>query len=140
MRRSAVEFELQNSQALPAVMVDRTQFEIVVHNLLTNSLDAFDAQPGPRTQPRRIEITAEARGTNVFIRVDDSGPGIAASVTERLFEAFVTSKSSGMGLGLSLSRTFLRHQGGDLWAEPSHLGGARFVIRVTTHFTTQTNL
>jgi len=140
MRRSGVEFELRNSPALPAVMVDRTQLEIIVHNLLTNSLDAFDAHPAQRTPPRRIEISTEVRGADVLISVDDSGPGIAASVAERLFEPFVTSKTSGMGLGLSLSRTFLRHQGGDLWSEPSRLGGARFVIRVATHITSQTSL
>jgi two-component system, LuxR family, sensor kinase FixL len=140
MRRSAVEFQLEDSQALPAVMVDRTQLEIVIHNLLTNALDAFDAQPGPRVRPRRIAVTTEARSAQVLIGVDDSGPGIAPSVAERLFEPFVTSKSSGMGLGLSLSRTFLRHQGGDLWSEPGRLGGARFVIRLATNITTQTSL
>jgi two-component system, LuxR family, sensor kinase FixL len=140
MRRSAVEFQMRTGEGVPTVMVDRTQLEIVIHNLLTNSLDAFDAQPARRPQPRRIEIAAEARGADVLIGVDDSGPGIAGSVTERLFEPFVTSKISGMGLGLSLSRTFLRHQGGDLWSEPSGLGGARFVIRLATQATAQTNL
>jgi signal transduction histidine kinase len=140
MRRSAVEFELQKPAVLPAVMADRTQLELVVHNLLTNSLDAFDAHSGKSFRRRRIEITTEARGTDVLIACDDSGPGIDASVTQRLFEPFVTSKSSGMGLGLSLSRTFLRHQGGDLWSEPSRLGGARFVIRVATQIKTQTSL
>ena len=141
MRRSAVEFELQGAPRLPAVMADRTQLEIVVHNLLTNSLDAFDAYPGKRAHPRRIEITSEARGADVMIAVDDSGPGIDAGIMERLFEPFVTSKSSGgMGLGLSLSRTFLRHQGGDLWSEASRLGGARFVIRVPTQISTQIDL
>ena len=140
MRRSAVEFQMRTGQGVPTVMVDRTQLEIVVHNLLTNSLDAFDAQPGRRPQARRIEIAAETRGADVLIGVDDSGPGIAGSVTERLFEPFVTSKISGMGLGLSLSRTFLRHQGGDLWSEPSSLGGARFVIRLAMQASPQTNL
>jgi signal transduction histidine kinase len=140
MRRSGVEFEIRSSGSLPTVMVDRTQLEIVVHNLLSNSLDAFDAQPGAGARARRIEITAETRGTEVLIALDDSGPGIDAVVTERLFEPFVTSKSSGMGLGLSLSRTFLRHQGGDLWSESSRLGGARFVISVPTQTTTQTSL
>ena len=65
---------------------------------------------------------------------------IAASLAERLFEPFVTSKVSGMGLGLSLSRTFVRHQGGDLWSEPSRLGGARFVIRMATQPSAQTDL
>jgi len=140
MRRSAVEFNLQYPATLPQVMVDSTQLEIVVHNLLTNSLDAFDTRRGARVPPRRIEITTAIRGADVLIGIDDSGPGVAAGVTERLFEPFVTSKMSGMGLGLSLSRTFLRHQGGDLWSEPSRLGGARFVIRVPTQLTTQTNL
>jgi two-component system sensor kinase FixL len=140
MRRSGVDFEMRGRDGLPTVMVDRTQLEIVIHNLLTNSLDAFDALPARRPQPRRIEIAAEARGSDVLIGVDDSGPGITGGVTERLFEPFVTSKISGMGLGLSLSRTFLRHQGGDLWSEPSGLGGARFVIRLATQATPQTSL
>ena len=89
---------------------------------------------------RCIQVAAEVRGPDVLIGVDDSGPGIPASLTERLFEPFVTSKISGMGLGLSLSRTFLRHQGGDLWNEASRLGGARFVIRLATRATAQTNL
>jgi two-component system sensor kinase FixL len=140
MRRSAVEFELYRGGRLPSVVIDRTQLEIVMHNLLTNSLDAFDFLPAGRPRSRRIEVTGEARGSDVLITVDDSGPGIAPALGERLFEPFVTSKISGMGLGLSLSRTFLRHQGGDLWTEPSRLGGARFVIRLATHPTPQTSL
>jgi signal transduction histidine kinase len=137
MRRSAVEFELRYPEGVPTVMVDRTQLEIAMHNLLTNSLDAFDALPAKGSRGRRIEVTAEVRGADVLIGIDDSGPGIAANLTERLFEPFVTSKISGMGLGLSLSRTLLRHQGGDLWSEASRFGGARFVIRLATRVTPQ---
>jgi signal transduction histidine kinase len=140
MRRNSVEFEMRARDGVPNVMVDRTQLEIVVHNLLTNSLDAFDAPPARGARARRIELAAEVRGADVLIGVDDSGPGISANVIERLFEPFVTSKISGMGLGLSLSRTFLRHQGGDLWNEPSRLGGARFVIRLTTEAAPQATL
>jgi len=140
MRRSAVEFELQAREGLPRVLIDRTQLEIVAHNLLSNSLDALDSLPSPRLQRRRIEISAGQAGPDVLIAVDDSGPGVAANVRARLFEPFVTSKASGMGLGLSLSRTLLRHQGGDLHCEPSHLGGARFVIRLTTRSNAQSNL
>jgi two-component system, LuxR family, sensor kinase FixL len=138
MRRSAVEFAIRPREELPRVLVDRAQLEIVIHNLLTNSLDAFDASPA--RHPRRIEIDVATEGDGVRLSVDDSGPGIASSVTARLFEPFVTSKISGMGLGLSLSRTLLRHQGGDLWIESSRLGGARFVIRLATQAITQTNL
>jgi signal transduction histidine kinase len=140
MRRGAVEFELRTREGLPRVIVDRTQLEIVVHNLLSNSLDAFDSLPPHRIQPRRIEISAQTHGAEVLVAVDDSGPGVAASLGERLFEPFVTTKTSGMGLGLSLSRTLLRHQGGDLRWEPSRLGGARFVIRLATRITAQTSL
>jgi len=140
MRRSAVEFELRNREGMPSVMVDRTQLEIVIHNLLTNCLDAFDALPARGSRARRIELAAEVRGADVLIAVDDSGPGISTNLIERLFDPFVTSKISGMGLGLSLSRTFLRHQGGDLWSEPSRLGGACFIVRLATQATPQTNL
>jgi len=139
MRRSAVEFQMRGA-GLPRVMVDRTQLEIVIHNLLTNSLDAFDALPAGGPRPRCIGVAAQVRGTDVLIRVDDSGPGIGAGLTQRLFEPFVTSKISGMGLGLSLSRTLLRHLGGDLWSEPGRLGGASFVIRLATRPSPQTSL
>src|SRR2546429_558933 len=140
MRRSVVQFELRRRERPPSVLVDRTQLEIVIHNLLTNCLDAFDSLPSRGLKPRRIEVAAEVRGAGVLITVDDSGPGIAPGLSERLFEPFVTNKMTGMGLGLSLSRTFLRHQGGDLWSEPSRLGGARFVIRLATEPTPQTSL
>jgi len=139
MRRSAVEFQMRGV-GLPSVMVDRTQLEIVIHNLLSNSLDAFEALPARGPRPRCIEVAAEVRGADVLIRVDDSGPGIAAGLSERLFEPLVTSKISGMGLGLSLSRTLLRHLGGDLWSEPGRLGGASFVIRLATRPSPQTSL
>ncbi|TLZ32463.1 MAG: hypothetical protein E6K29_01415 [Gammaproteobacteria bacterium] len=139
MRRSAVEFQMRGV-GLPSVMVDRTQLEIVIHNLLSNSLDAFDALPARGARPRCIEVAAEVRGADVLIRVDDSGPGIVAGLSERLFEPFVTSKVSGMGLGLPLSRTLLRHLGGDLWSEPGRLGGASFVIRLATRPNAQASL
>jgi signal transduction histidine kinase len=140
IRREGVEFEMRNREAVPKVMVDRTQLEIVIHNLLTNCLDAFDTLPKRGSVARRIELTAQARGEEVLIAVDDSGPGISPNVMERLFDPFITSKISGMGLGLSLSRTFLRHQGGDLWNEPSRLGGARFVVRLSTRAQLQSTL
>lgn len=139
MRRGGVDFHM-SVDVVPGVMVDRAQLEIVLHNLLTNALDAFDALPARGLQRRLIEVTAENKGADVLIRVDDSGPGIPASLGQRLFEPFVTSKISGMGLGLSLSRTFLRHQGGDLWSEPGRLGGASFVVRLAIQPGQQTSL
>jgi len=140
MRRSAVEFALRQSDGVPNVMFDHTQLEIVMHNLLTNSLDALDALPADAAHIRRLEIAIEVRDETVLLAVDDSGPGVAPDLAKRLFEPFVTSKVSGMGLGLSLSRTFLRHQGADLWSESSRLGGARFVVRLSTRELPQTVL
>ena len=137
MRRSAVEFQLRRDENLPSVVTDRTQLEIVVYNLVTNSLDAFDAQPAHPGRPRKIELTATAAAEHVLVCVEDSGPGVSAALAGRLFEPFVTDKMSGMGLGLALSRSLLRHQGADLWFEPGRLGGARFVMRLPTAATTQ---
>jgi len=139
MSRCNVEFKLRDCSP-PKVMVDSTQLEIVIYNLVTNSLDAFDAAASRRSGAGWVEVTAEARGADVLISIDDSGPGIPAIVSAQLFEPFVTSKTNGKGLGLSLSRTLLRHQGGDLWSEPSRLGGARFVLRLPTQPATQVSL
>ena len=130
MRRSAIEFEMRHDHNLPPVMTDRTQLEIVIYNLLTNALDAFDAMPASTASARRIQVTASATAADVRIAVEDCGPGVAADLAARLFDPFVTNKSSGMGLGLALSRSFLRHQGGDLSFEPGRQGGARFVVRL----------
>jgi two-component system sensor kinase FixL len=130
IRRSSVELQVSCAAHLPTVVFDRTQLEIVLHNLVTNALDALNALVAPEDQSRRIEVTVYAQASDVSISVEDSGPGISADVAERLFEPLVTSKVSGMGLGLSVSRSMLRTQGGDLWVEAARLGGARFVIRV----------
>jgi two-component system sensor kinase FixL len=130
-RSSGIELQVSCAPHLPKLVFDRTQLELVVHNLLTNALDALNAPATSRGHSRLIEVAVSALENDVFISVQDSGPGICADVAARLFEPLVTSKVSGMGLGLSLSRSMLRSQGGDLSLEPaSHPGGARFVIRV----------
>jgi two-component system sensor kinase FixL len=130
IRHGGVELSVSCAPHLPTVMFDRTQLEIVVHNLVTNALDALSAPTGAKEQSRRIEVAALEQASDILIAVEDSGPGISPEVAGRLFEPLVTNKISGMGLGLSLSRSMLRTQGGDLWVEASHLGGARLVIRV----------
>jgi two-component system sensor kinase FixL len=128
MRRAGIHLDVRHSGEPPAVLADRTQFEIVIYNLLTNALEALATAPAER--PRRVELLVSGENAGVRVTVDDSGPGIAAHVAAHLFDPFVTDKSGGMGLGLALSRTLLRHQGGDLWCEASRLGGARFVVRL----------
>jgi two-component system, LuxR family, sensor kinase FixL len=140
-RSNGIEIRLDCAAHLPKLVFARTQLELVVHNLLTNALDAFNAPAVSKARPRIIEVTAAARQSDVLISVQDSGPGIGADVAAKLFEPLVTSKANGMGLGLSLSRSMLRSQGGELWMEaPNHLGGARFVIRVPLQPTAQVSL
>jgi signal transduction histidine kinase len=100
----------------------RSHIERVFFNLIAN---AFEAMAGCGT----VRIGARKAGTSVLIELEDTGPGIPACISDRLFEPLITSgKQDGMGLGLALARQTVRNHGGDMWAEPG--AGARFVIRL----------
>lgn len=128
LRRAGVQLTSNVSAELPAVAADPTQLEIVLHNLVANAIDALAAADGAA---RRIEIAAERRDDHVRLTIADSGPGVASDIAARVFEPFVTTKPAGMGLGLAISRSLLRAQGGDLeYVEAGATGGARFVLRL----------
>jgi two-component system sensor kinase FixL len=77
----------------------------------------------------RQELTVTAAAApdgKAVISVADTGPGLAPQIREALFKPFVSSKSSGMGIGLSLSRTIVEAHGGSLWLEDNPSGGATF--------------
>jgi signal transduction histidine kinase len=115
---------------LPPVEGDRVQLFQVLLNLLVNGMDALN---GVQEDARNITVAAR-RATNrmVEVAVIDSGAGIPPEAMRRLFSPFFTTKSSGMGLGLSVSRTIVEAHGGRLWAENNALRGAtfRFVLPV----------
>lgn len=127
IQQAGVRLHSSYAADLPSVRVDPIQFEMILHNLMSNALDAVLECT---ENPRRIELSAWKCGADLFIALEDSGPGVAAEVSTNLFDPFVTTKPDGMGLGLTISRTLLRSHGGDLWAEPGSLSGARFVIRL----------
>lgn len=128
LRRAGVQLACSVSPDLPAVAADPTQLEIVLHNLVANAIDALAAGGGAA---RRIEISAERHAEHVHLRVADSGPGVPVEIAPRVFEPFVTTKPSGMGLGLAISRSLLRAQGGELeYFAAGGDGGARFVVRL----------
>ena len=81
-------------------------------------------QAGPRNCLRAVVVSTELRETEIQISVADSGHGIAPEVAENLFRPFVTTKESGMGVGLSICRSIVEAHDGQLWAESSALGGA----------------
>ena len=122
---STVEVEIQLDGKADSVFVDRIQIQQVILNLLRNAVEAMEG-----TRQRRIRITSKrAGGGFVEVTIADSGPGLDAEVAERLFQPFVSTKSSGMGLGLSICHTIINGHGGRIWAEASDLGGTSF------HFT-----
>ncbi|HMM53749.1 MAG TPA: ATP-binding protein [Candidatus Desulfobacillus sp.] len=97
------------------VMADRPQIEVVIRNLLTNAFDAVANQPASN---RRVRLSAEQEGLGrVCIKVEDSGPGVSGNAAARMFEPFISTKSSGLGLGLAISRAIAEVHGGSLSAE-----------------------
>jgi len=106
------------------VLADTLQIEQVVLNLLHN---AFDAIHHAHREHREVAIhTTHNGGRRVEVAVTDSGPGVSAEVSERLFDAFYTTKPDGMGMGLSISRSIIESHGDVLRVTTGPGGGAAF--------------
>jgi PAS domain S-box-containing protein len=110
---------------LPSVLGDRIQLEQVVLNLIMNGVEAMiPIDQRPRVLTMR---SAKDEAGNVLVEVKDSGIGLLTTSVEQLFETFFTTKPSGMGMGLSISRSIIRSHGGRLWAmENTQHQGATF--------------
>ena len=111
---------------VPPVSGDRVQLQQVVLNLLLNAIDAVRAQPRGRRQVT-VTIPQEIPG-RVELIVADSGPGLREDVAARVFEPFTTTKSGGMGLGLTVVRAIIEAHGGRVEVESSTEGGAAFRV------------
>ena len=124
-RELEVQLDVAEAPAL-TLQADRLQLELVLRNLLANALDAAKAQPPGR---RRITLrAARLPGGRVQLSVEDSGSGVSEALAARLFEPFVSSKASGMGLGLVLSRAIAEAHGGTLHAEVARHGIFRLTL------------
>jgi len=110
------------------VLVDPIQIQQVLVNLLRNALEAMEASP---VKILSIESRPGQQGM-LTVSVSDSGPGIEPHVADKLFHPFVSSKESGMGLGLSICHTIISSHGGRIWVEPSEFGGTRFNFTLMT--------
>src|SRR5271156_319065 len=116
------------ASALPAILGDRIQLQQVVVNLVINGVDAMATITD---RPREIIIQSQPHETReVMVAVRDSGIGLDAESADRLFNAFFTTKASGMGMGLSISRSIIMAHGGRLWASPNADHGAAFQFTV----------
>ncbi|NVM75121.1 signal transduction histidine kinase [Duganella sp. SG902] len=115
-----------------AVLADRLQLELVLRNLLANALDAVQERPeGARritVSAQRLDSKRHGKGGCLQLTVEDSGRGVSDELAARLFEPFVSSKASGMGLGLVLSRAIMEAHGGSLWAEVGDHGIFRMAL------------
>jgi signal transduction histidine kinase len=109
------------------VLVDRLQIELVLRNLLANAFDAVALRP---SGTRRIDVNVDADTDSITIMVRDSGHGLSASAAGNLFEPFTSTKSSGLGLGLIISRALVEAHGGKLWAEGGDCGIFRFSLPI----------
>jgi predicted ATPase/signal transduction histidine kinase len=112
------------AENLPLVVGDRVQLQQVILNLILNALDSMS---GVDDRPRQLMIsTALDDGDQVRLSVQDSGAGLLVESPDKLFDAFYTTKSDGMGIGLSVSRSIIESHEGRLWAARNEGPGATF--------------
>jgi len=127
LQRNRVVVRTELVDDLPPVMGDRVQLQQVILNLLRNGSDAMS---GVEDRPRQLDISTEGDADSVRVTVTDSGVGIDLKDVDRLFDAFFTTKSAGMGIGLSVSRSIIESHQGRLWAAPNDGPGATFSFSI----------
>jgi signal transduction histidine kinase len=128
LQRGHVDVKMNLAQDLPAAHGDRVQLQQVILNLLLNAAEALTTV---RDRPRQVLIsTLHGAGDQLILSVRDSGAGLDPQIAERLFEGFHTTKSGGMGIGLTVSRSIVESHRGRLWVEPNQEAGVTFSFSV----------
>ena len=119
--KNGVDVRTQLAEDLPVIQGSRVQLQQVMLNLIVNAVEAMSQTSGDR---RDLLISTQALSDRVLVAVRDSGPGLPEGAIERAFEAFYTTKSSGLGMGLSICRSIIEDHGGRLWAAANEPKGA----------------
>ena len=123
-KKRSVVMRMQFADDLAAVSGDRVQLQQVVLNLVMNAMEAMSSVSG---RPRELVIrTRNVDGCQVQVTVEDSGVGLDPNTISKIFEPFYTTKSSGMGMGLSICRSIVQNHGGRLWATANDGPGSSF--------------
>ena len=115
---------------VPQVRGDRIQLQQVLLNLITNAIDAMATKDGARLLHVRSEVHNAA---GVIVSVADNGPGIGPQQLKQIFNPLFTTKSGGMGMGLSICRSIVEAHGGRLWVESNKPEGAAFHFMLLAH-------
>ncbi|WP_234904738.1 sensor histidine kinase [Rhizobium rhizogenes] len=113
--------ELAND--LPSVTGDRVQLQQVILNFVIN---AIEAMAGVDAEKRELLVSAAADDRKITISVRDTGMGVPPAASDRMFEAFFTTKTTGMGMGLAISRSIVEAHGGAVYTAPNFPHGAVF--------------
>jgi len=121
--KNGISVGTQLTEGALTVEGDRVQLQQVLLNLILNAVEAMSSV---QTGARELLISTEQDHAGVLVAVRDSGPGIDETHLERVFEAFYSTKSSGVGMGLAICRSIVDAHGGRLWAEPNGSLGAVF--------------
>lgn len=117
--------------ALPMISADRIQLQQVILNLVRNAVDAINEAPDPE---RTIEIeSARDEHGDILVRVADGGIGLDMAQVDHLFDAFHSTKSEGMGIGLSICRSIIEAHEGKIWAMPNRPCGAVFCFTIPSY-------
>lgn len=126
-RTRKVRLKTKLSPLCPIAIVDKVQIQQVLINLIRNAVEATSE----RHTPRLLIETAPTQSGMILCSVTDNGTGISSDVAGQLFQPFVTSKKTGMGVGLSITRSIVEAHGGHIWTEPNPDGGTifRFTVR-----------
>jgi PAS domain S-box-containing protein len=128
LHRQRVTVQSELADDLPSVIGDRMQLQQVIVNLLRNGADAM---AGVNGRPRRLVVTtARARDEHLVLMVRDAGVGLDPTSVNKLFNAFFSTKSGGMGIGLSISRSIIERHHGKMWAVSNEDVGATFAFEI----------
>ena len=124
VQQSGVTLQFRPDGLAHRITAGKIQIEQVLINLLRNSLEAIANE---NIQGGRVVIQTRLSANDMIeVTVADNGPGIEATIADRIFDQFQTSKKTGMGIGLSLSRTIIEAHGGKLWVDKNYRNGALF--------------
>ena len=127
LREQGVAIDLRLAENLPSTLAEPVQVQQVLLNLIVNGIDAMDETP---RHARTLRITSRRSKHMIVVSVKDSGKGFGPFDIRKVFEPFYTTKTSGVGMGLSISQSIARNHGGSLWAV-ANASGTGATVRLT---------